>query len=244
MLEWLRWYLRAVKYKRRQEPHEVRFLLKHLQEGDIAVDIGAYKGAFTYWMRKKVGRTGQVFAFEPQPSLAKYLQHVTRRQPNIHVENLAISNEESPKDLFVPLAPGRSVSQLATLRETWESIPADESLTRLTVDATTLDSYFSRSTRRPVRFIKCDAEGHELNVFQGGQRLLSEDKPVLLFECETREPQQVELAIRVFDFLGNLGYRGVFFDRVQNVTRPIRTDGVVDPAYSHNFAFLPEGRVP
>ncbi len=242
MLKSLRWYFRAIKYRRKVEPHEVEFLLEHLGKGEIAVDIGAYKGAFTYWMRKQVGTAGQVFAFEPQPSLAAYLRNLTRRHRNIHVEELAISNEEGTAELFVPIEPGHTVSQLASLRETWESMPENDALKRWTVNLTTLDSYFSNPDQRPIGFIKCDAEGHELKVFQGAERILTEDKPALLFECETREPQQVEYAMQVFEFLWSLGYRGCFFDRVNNTTKPIRTDRVVDPTYSHNFAFLHEAR--
>lgn len=244
MLERLKWYLRARKYKRRVEPDEVRFVLRHVRKGDIAVDIGAYKGAFTYWMHKRVGTQGKVYAFEPQPALAEYLRRLARGRPEIYVEGLAVSKEAGTADLFVPLEPGQSASQLASLRASWESMPENVAAMRLTVPVTTLDEYFSTPDRRPVSFIKCDAEGHELNVFQGGERLLTEDQPVLLFECETKKPQQAEYGLKVFEYLRTLGYRGVFFDRIHKVTRPIRNDGVIDPNYSHNFGFLPAGREP
>ena len=47
----------------------MRSVLRH---GDVAVDVGAYKGGYTYWMREAVGDAGTVFAFEPQPELAYY----------------------------------------------------------------------------------------------------------------------------------------------------------------------------
>jgi FkbM family methyltransferase len=240
MFEALKWYLRARKYKSKVEPQEVDFVIQHLLKGHVAVDIGAYKGAFMYWMRRGVGRTGQVFAFEPQPTLAEYLRKLTRTMPNVHVEPLAVSDRAGTAELFVPYTPGRQrVSQLASLHDTWESLPKDEQLARMPVRLTTLDAYFSDLARRPVGFIKCDAEGHELRVFRGAQRILREDRPVLLFECENRQPERAAYVLAVFEFLQQLGYRGYYFDRKRDCVQPI-TPGVIEPHYSHNFGFVPE----
>ena len=37
----------------------MRSVLRH---GDVAVDVGAYKGGYTYWMREAVGDAGTVFS--------------------------------------------------------------------------------------------------------------------------------------------------------------------------------------
>ena len=44
-----------------------------------------------------------------------------------------------------------------------------------------------------ISFIKCDVEGHEFQVFQGGESVLSEDHPTLLFECYDSEAADGEL---------------------------------------------------
>ena len=71
-----------------------------------------------------------------------------------------------------------------------------------------------------MHFIKCDVEGHELEVLQGGQRLLREDRPVLLVECVDSRPE-VGQTDRVFPYLEALGYRGYFFPngRTESLTR-------------------------
>ncbi len=46
---------RAHRFRRRTEKTEVAFMLKHLKKGDVAIDIGANKGAYTYLMRRAVG---------------------------------------------------------------------------------------------------------------------------------------------------------------------------------------------
>lgn len=66
----IRWLFRAWRYRYRLERREITLLLQQLRPGDWAVDVGAHKGAYTYWMQRAAGATGQVFALEPQPLLA------------------------------------------------------------------------------------------------------------------------------------------------------------------------------
>jgi hypothetical protein len=49
-----RFYWRAWSYKFVKDPGEIKYLLHYLSSGDIAVDIGANKGAYTYWMAKQL----------------------------------------------------------------------------------------------------------------------------------------------------------------------------------------------
>lgn len=71
----------------------------------------------------------------------------------------------------------------------------------------TLDEYYKES--EPIKFIKCDVEGHELDVFKGAYEILLRDKPCLLFECHHEEAGKGE----IFSFLKKLGYDGFFLHR-------------------------------
>ena len=64
---------------------------------------------------------------------------------------------------------------------------------------------------RPAGFIKCDVEGHELDVLVGAERVLREDRPVLLVESVDDRPTAGQTG-RVFDHLRGLGYDGWFFE--------------------------------
>jgi hypothetical protein len=55
---------------------------------------------------------------------------------------------------------------------------------------------------RPISFIKCDVQDHELQVLQGGERVLQEDRPTLLLECM---PYCWE---KLSDYLEGIGYVG------------------------------------
>jgi FkbM family methyltransferase len=66
--------------------------LRALCEGDRVVDIGANIGAFTVLAASKVGPSGRVFAFEPDPTTCERLRENVRlnRLENVVVENCAV----------------------------------------------------------------------------------------------------------------------------------------------------------
>jgi FkbM family methyltransferase len=233
--EQLKWTYRAWRYRYRLERQELRQLMAHLAAGDTAVDIGAHKGAYTYWMRRAVGPRGRVYAFEPQPDLAERLRELVRGRgiENVEVENAALSSCSGTLLLHVP---GGATSPGASL----EPRAHDKSYP---VRVTTLDEYFETEERSRIRFLKCDAEGHELEVFRGGRTLLAEIRPILLFECELRHRRSGSVA-EVFDWLRDLGYRGYFIDHhgpadIEGFSPERHQADHRSPGYVNNFLFLP-----
>ena len=57
---------------------------------------------------------------------------------------------------------------------------------------------------RPISFIKCDIEGHEVEMLRGAKDLLTEDKPVLLIEIHEEQMPDV------LPILTSYGYEGSF----------------------------------
>ena len=75
--ESIRFRVRALKARFRDQKAEFDVIRQHLRPSDIACDIGAYKGSFIYWLSWWV-HDGRVVAFEPQPDLARYLTNICR----------------------------------------------------------------------------------------------------------------------------------------------------------------------
>ena len=232
----LRWIYRAYRYRFKLEKQEIRLLLDHLAPGDVAVDVGAHKGAYTYWMQNAVGSTGRVYAFEPQPVLARRLQALAQAagSETIVVENLGVSSSAGTMQLNVP---GTGSSPGASL----EPGAAGEGAQSYPVEVITLDDYFDEATAGRVRLIKCDAEGHELEVFRGAERMLRKGRPTLLFECERRHRASGSVG-EVFSWLEDLGFRGFFIDRdgPKDITgfQPDVHQREGSPAYVNNFLFV------
>jgi FkbM family methyltransferase len=247
MFEKSRFLYRAWKYRARDDKAEINFLLSHVAKGDIVIDIGAHKGAYLYWLRKSVGPAGKVFAFEAQPLLATYLQRMTAffKFKNVTVEWLGLSSKQGELELTIP-NPDGSPSPGATFEQiTTGTAP----LYKEKVKVDTLDNYFSSADKRPVKFIKCDVEGHELEVFRGGEKILKKDMPILLFECEARHLQSGDVK-EVFSFLEDLGYSGQFFanGKITSLDKfdmqkhqQIRDGKIIDHlSYCNNFVFMPK----
>jgi hypothetical protein len=77
------------------------------------------------------------------------------------------------------------------------------------VPVDSLDHYFRHHSGQPIRLIKCDVEGHELEVLRGCRRIMAEDRPLLLVECQdTLNQAGIE---SVFGYLQQYGYDGFFF---------------------------------
>jgi FkbM family methyltransferase len=237
MIQRLRWFYRAWRYRLKVEKQEIAWLLQNLHPGDAAVDIGAHKGAFTYWMRKRVGPGGKVFAFEPQPELASRLQHLVHAggYRNVVVENKGLSSESAQLVLKIP---GRGSSPSASFEETQDTRQPGKTVS---VDVTTLDTYLSANPALRIALLKCDTEGHELEVFRGAERLLQRDHPNLLFECEARHRPDGSTG-EVFAYLEQLGYHGYCLGReglfhIEAFDPRIHQSDPDDPAYCNNFLF-------
>ncbi|MDD5675028.1 MAG: FkbM family methyltransferase [Chitinivibrionales bacterium] len=203
----LRFLYRAWRYRLVKDRREILWVRSNLNKGDVVVDIGAHKGAYLYWLRRAVGHTGMVYAFEPQALLAGYLRGIISRArwENVLVAQKALSAQGRTLDFFVPAPSGRSspgahIGPKASGAEA-HSFP---------VEAVALDEFFRGKESERLRLIKCDVEGHELEVFQGAADILRRRRPALLFECEQRHLGKRPMG-DVFLFLRELGYDGFFF---------------------------------
>ncbi|MCH2046172.1 MAG: FkbM family methyltransferase, partial [Saprospiraceae bacterium] len=196
------------------DKNELAYLCHHLNRGEVAVDIGEHKGGYLYWMRKKVGKEGKVYAFEPQELLFDYLNQIKQLNAyeNVTLENLAMSNAIKKVDFFIPVngkasSPGARIGQAKTT----------QAHKKIDIQTTTLDHYFLDKGIQPS-LIKIDVEGHEKEVLLGGQKLLAAAQPKILMECETRHLINHDI-FEVFKVLTHLGYKGYFFEH--NQLRPI-----------------------
>ena len=242
--ESLRFWVRSLKARFRDQKAEFDIIRRHVRPGDIVCDIGANKGSFIYWLSWWV-HDGRVVAFEPQPELARDLANTCRAigLGNVTVEASAVYSHSGRHDLFLPAGhqPGASLMRGAV---------EAERVTTVSVPLVTLDDYFDPSDK--IALLKIDVEGAELGVFRGAERILRQHAPLLVFECENRHlaPGHVR---DVFSYLEGLGYEGSFVSG--NRVLPLAEfDAAVhqrqqgewfwkQPDYCNNFIFcVPPGR--
>lgn len=166
-----------IYYQGYSELETADFLTHFLRKGMIVVDVGAHIGEYTLLAAKLVGSSGEVHAFEPQPSLFPILTD------NVHMNNLsnvvlncsAVSN--SIGEIEFEIFGEASVSSIR------KHTVLSQNAKLVQVNSTSLDTYWS--SHRKIDLIKVDVEGAEKLVFEGAQRLLTLPDitaPVWLFE--------------------------------------------------------------
>lgn len=183
----------------KSEAPSIRYILSGALAGGTLIDVGANRGVFCYYMSRAAGPSGNVYAFEAQPELGPHLASV---KETFGLDNLQIVNKG------LSSAPGVMKMHRSAAGSGMASFHyGGGDLEELDIKVTTLDESMRQFGDAPVRFIKCDVEGHELDVFRGGEQLLRRDGPALLFECHHDEAAEGSL----FGFLAGLGYDGAFF---------------------------------
>ncbi len=232
----IRWSLRAWRYRLIVEKYEIGFLIKKLKPGQVAVDIGAHKGAYTYWMSKCVGKSGKVFSFEPQPLLYEKLSRLIEnfRFKNIFLYPLAFSKSKGKSILIIPNgspSPGASINR--------DMRPND---TKIEIKTTTLDDFFCSEKNITVDYLKCDVEGHELDVFENNIKFFNNCRPIISVESEARHCGEDKM-LKLFSFFKEIGYNGYFFNR--NSFTSIKYFSIYDyqldtekSVYINNFVFI------
>ncbi|HBE20261.1 MAG TPA: hypothetical protein DEG17_07890 [Cyanobacteria bacterium UBA11149] len=153
-----------------------QILADYLQPGDIFIDIGANFGLHSLYAAQLVGNKGHVFAFEPVPATLKLLKvniELNDLYQQVTIVPKSLSN--SPETSVTFYIPPEEVAVTAALQ------PYSENVQTIKVANVRLDDYWD-TINMPVKLIKIDVEGAELEVLRGAEKLLAQCKPVLLIE--------------------------------------------------------------
>ncbi|MBH10950.1 MAG: hypothetical protein CMG74_11495 [Candidatus Marinimicrobia bacterium] len=238
ILDKYKWVARAWRYRLIIEKHEIRFLIKHLKPGQIAVDIGSHKGAYAFWMYKSLGNNGSVYAFEPQPQLYTTLKEIIDENEynNIFLYPYAFSSKSGKSNLIIPKGVSSPSASIGKKKHPGDSI--------IEIKTTTLDDFFYKKKNISVDFIKCDVEGHELEVLHGGKLFFNYCRPIILIESEARHCGK-EKVMEVSDFLKCFDYEGYFHNgnKIVSIENFRIFEYQLDPnktTYVNNFFFLPK----
>jgi FkbM family methyltransferase len=205
-------------------------LRRTLREDSNCIDVGCHLGSMlSVIVRLSPG--GQHMAFEPIPHKARWLQ---RKFPEVDVRNCALGEERGEVEFFQNV----KHSGFSGLRpHEW----GDGEVRRLRIECQRLDDEVPAGRR--IDFVKIDVEGAELGVFRGAQRLLREQRPLLVFECSASALDGFEWGVgEVFDCLTDCGY-GIYLakdalDDGEPLTREAFEQAQVFPFRAFNFVAI------
>jgi len=143
-----------------------------LEDDSHTVDVGANSGRILKHLIR-LAPEGEHDAFEPQPNMTALLTQQFGSYPNVNIHCKALG----ARPRIVNFTTYENAPTLSTF---YPRSDLEAYLPKcIEVEVTTLDTAISS---RSLDFAKVDVEGFELEVFQGAQRRLSQDKPYMVFE--------------------------------------------------------------
>lgn len=163
------------------EPVTLRFLMRHLGDGDI-ITGGAFVGDFFPALARSLAPDALIHSFEPAPLtfLAAERTIALNKLGQVRLHPVAIGAEEavlplqvSRKDGAEPLAAG---ARLVTGSPRGETVD---------VPVKPLDDLVPQDRR--ITLLHLDVEGHEVPALQGAARILRDHAPILVLETGRRK---------------------------------------------------------
>ena len=162
-------------------------------------DLGAHYGLFSVGLARRVGPTGRVAAFEPNPvSYARLQLHLRRNHlRNLHAFPFAVG--ETPAILPLLVYDGL---ESTTTHLPYENETIHAGIPRVDVPVVRLDDLVAAGAIPAPDFIKMDVEGHGHRALRGAAETLRRHRPVIA--CGLHGPEETE---GIANLLRPLGYR-------------------------------------
>jgi len=159
------------------EANNIRLLQKLVKPNTTYFDVGANIGLMAIPILRACPDS-LVVSFDPSPNTVPYLQRTLSESPfngRWTMVPKALSDSGGHAKFYLA---SREFSMFDGLRDT-RRVPVTESIT---VEVSTLDAEWITLGRPVVSVIKCDVEGNEIAILNGGQSLVARDRPFLLLE--------------------------------------------------------------
>jgi FkbM family methyltransferase len=154
------------------EPFELELFTRELEPGMVVLDVGANIGCYSLLAARRVGPSGRVYAFEPDPRTRPSLEYNVRANglTNVTIVPKAASDAAGRRTLY--LSRSASHSGLA------HSMDERSIVGTRTVDTVRIDDVVAG---QPVDVVKMDIEGHEPAALRGMEDTLARSPEVRLF---------------------------------------------------------------
>jgi FkbM family methyltransferase len=164
-------------------------LINSKHRPDIFCDIGSNYGVHTLLVASKGVPT---LSFEPNPDCNDRARQIHSDNGfSLQIEQCALGASTGEIKLWF--------SPVDTWCGTIVQPAAAHNMTEIAVPLRTLDSYIDKLRDKKI-LIKIDAEGAEKQVLLGAVKVLSECRPLVIFECWPTERQEM------FDLFNSFGY--------------------------------------
>jgi FkbM family methyltransferase len=200
--------LRIVAEQSQFHPHRYDWGNTRVLKGDVVLDIGACEGSFSVHAASK---GAQVVAIEPSTKMIRLINRLFELRnlsPPVLVNKLLGSFQGEM--WFCEDQENAAVSKIASVAAAAGAYP---------VEVTTLDALVASLKVDRVDFIKCDAEGADVDILRSGEETLRRFRPKIAVTTYHAEEHYYLLT----DYLSGVGYRtrGKGYIYVHGKYRPV-----------------------
>ena len=195
------------------------------------LNIGANIGIFSILLSDLVGDDGKVFAFEPFPENINFLKRNIKENncENLTVIPKAVSSKSGKSQLFLKES------------STWHFLSSSKSseFKSITVDTISVDDFLKHKSIKPD-LIMMDAEGSELDIFDGMHETISKTSKISII-CEYN-PYALEQAgtdgTNFLEKISQLGFQINLIDEENKKIEKVSSDYILKTLKFPHYANL------
>jgi FkbM family methyltransferase len=191
----------------KQHHLELRPFLKTIIPVDgVVIDVGGHAGQFSKLFSRIVSH-GHVYTFEPGQYALSILRQAIKlnRIKNVTITPMGLSDTCESLSLEIPIKESGVVRFGLSHFGRQDGVRSYE---QNSVDATTLDEFFTQHQLKRLDFIKADIEGWELRMLKGGRNCLSTYRPALMIEVSQQHLERAGDSIETFwQFMHDINYQ-------------------------------------
>jgi len=178
------------------EPGTARLVERIAKHSKCSVVAGSHIGYYPLIL-SKLNNLSKVYAFEPNPiNFDRLVENIKLNNfINISAENIALGNEIGNKKMYFDF--GQSSFVNSSRKHKGEGI----------VSICTVDIFFQNMVEKPDLLI-LDAEGYEMNIINGANKLIESQHPDIIFELNpTTLKASGNTMQSLFIYLNKHGYK-------------------------------------
>ena len=168
---------------------------------DVGANVGNWSTALLRNAKEhSLEEQVRIYAFEPVPATVEALKlNLAYPRPNLHIETTAFSFGRGEADIFIFSA----TTGTNSLYEDHKS----NNKTKITILLDTATDFCKTMNIEHVHLLKCDTEGHDMEVIRGSLPLLVDERiSILQFEYNHRWIYSRNSLRDVFDIIQSLPY--------------------------------------
>lgn len=210
------------------EATSMRCCKNGLKPGAVFVDVGANIGLFSLTAARAVGKTGHVYAFEPNSGNCALLgKNMTQNgYTNVTIVEKAVSDRPGTCQLF----------ESSFNKGDHRTYAVSNARKHVTIETISLDAYFPAGTH--IDMIKMDIEGAEEAALHGMNRVI-DDNPLMqmIIECWPAGLKENGTdALTMFSWLEKKGFRFSLIDDAKDKVTPMDTEAAVNACWKNSVA--------